>query len=208
MIAARPSRLTGKRVFDILAAGVGIVLTAPLQAGVAVVIARRLGRPVLFIQPRPGQHGRVFSLVKFRTMLPVDQARGLVSDADRMTRFGSVLRSTSLDELPTLWNVLRGDMSMVGPRPLLVKYLSLYSERQARRHEVRPGVTGLAQVRGRNAISWEDKLEWDVRYVETRTFLGDMRILGATLGAVLARRGVTARGSATTSEFVGTGGTS
>jgi len=208
VIAARPSRLTGKRVFDILAAGVGIVLTAPLQAGVAVVIARRLGRPVLFIQPRPGQHGRVFSLVKFRTMLPVDQARGLVSDADRMTRFGSVLRSTSLDELPTLWNVLRGDMSMVGPRPLLVKYLSLYSERQARRHEVRPGVTGLAQVRGRNAISWEDKLEWDVRYVETRTFLGDMRILGATLGAVLARRGVTARGSATTSEFVGTGGTS
>jgi lipopolysaccharide/colanic/teichoic acid biosynthesis glycosyltransferase len=148
----------------------------------------------------------VFDLVKFRSMLPVDENNGLVSDEDRMTTFGAFLRSTSLDELPTLWNVLRGDMSLVGPRPLLVRYLDRYSPRQARRHEVRPGVTGLAQISGRNAISWEDKLELDVRYVETRTFLGDLRLLVATVGRVVLREGVTAEGSVTATEFRGSSG--
>lgn len=202
MRVSRTDRIA-KRALDITVAGVGLVVTAPVQLVLAAVIARRLGRPVLFVQPRPGKNGRVFDLVKFRSMLPVDENRGLVSDEDRMTTFGSVLRSTSLDELPTLWNVLRGDMSLVGPRPLLVRYLDRYSPRQARRHEVRPGVTGLAQVSGRNAISWDDKLELDVRYVETRTFLGDIRILAKTVTRVLKRDGVTAEGSVTTAEFHG-----
>lgn len=192
-----------KRTLDITVAGVGLVVTAPVQLVLAGVIARRLGRPVLFVQPRPGKDGQVFDLVKFRSMLPVDETRGLVTDEDRMTAFGSALRSTSLDELPTLWNVLRGDMSLVGPRPLLVRYLDRYSPRQARRHDVRPGVTGLAQISGRNAISWDDKLELDVRYVETRTFLGDLRILASTFGRVLRRDGVTQDGSVTVDEFLG-----
>jgi len=202
MRAGRTDRIA-KRALDITVAGVGLVVTAPVQLVLAAVIARRLGRPVLFVQPRPGKNGRVFDLVKFRSMLPVDENRGLVTDEDRMTTFGSVLRSTSLDELPTLWNVLRGDMSLVGPRPLLVRYLDRYSPRQARRHEVRPGVTGLAQISGRNAISWDDKLELDVHYVDTRTFLGDLRILAKTVTRVLKRDGVTAEGSVTTAEFRG-----
>ena len=202
MMAGRIDRIA-KRTLDITVAGVGLVVTAPVQLVLACVIASRLGRPVLFVQPRPGKGGRVFNLVKFRSMLPVDEARGLVTDEDRMTTFGSVLRSTSLDELPTLWNVVRGDMSLVGPRPLLVRYLDRYSSRQARRHDVRPGVTGLAQISGRNAISWVDKLELDVRYVETRTFLGDLRILASTFGRVLRRDGVTQDGSVTVDEFLG-----
>jgi len=196
-----------KRGLDVVVAAAGLVVTAPLQLVVAGLVARKLGRPVFFVQPRPGKDAVVFDLVKFRTMLPADEARGLVTDEDRMTRFGALLRSTSLDELPTLWNVLRGDMSLVGPRPLLVRYLDRYSPRQARRHEVRPGVTGLAQVSGRNAISWDDKLELDVRYVETRSLRGDLAILLATVRRVVARDGVTAVGSVTTAEFLGAGRT-
>lgn len=192
-----------KRTFDIGVSAVGLVLTAPVQLVLALVIAKRLGRPILFVQSRPGKDGRVFDLVKFRSMLPVDEARGLLTDEDRMTAFGSVLRSTSLDELPTLWNVLRGDMSLVGPRPLLVRYLGRYSPRQARRHELRPGVTGLAQISGRNNISWDDKLELDVQYVETRTFVGDLKILASTIGRVLRRDGVNQDGSVTVTEFGG-----
>jgi len=195
-----------KRALDVAVAGVGLIVTAPVQLVLAAVIARRLGRPVLFVQARPGKGAKVFDLVKFRTMLPVDEARGLVTDEDRMTAFGATLRSTSLDELPTLWNVMRGDMSLVGPRPLLVRYLERYSPRQARRHDVRPGVTGLAQVNGRNAISWADKLELDVRYVETRSFVGDLRILLSTVRKVLRREGITDSTSVTSAEFVGNGG--
>jgi lipopolysaccharide/colanic/teichoic acid biosynthesis glycosyltransferase len=195
-----------KRALDVAVAGVGLIVTAPVQLVLVVVIARRLGRPVLFVQARPGKDAQVFDLVKFRTMLPVDEARGLVTDEDRMTAFGATLRSTSLDELPTLWNVLRGDMSLVGPRPLLVRYLDRYSPRQARRHDVRPGVTGLAQINGRNAISWADKLELDVRYVETRSFVGDLRILLSTARKVFRREGITDSTSVTSAEFVGNGG--
>jgi len=194
-----------KRALDVAVAGVGLLVTAPVQLVLAAVIARRLGRPVLFVQARPGKGAKVFHLVKFRTMLPVDESRGLVTDEDRMTAFGATLRSTSLDELPTLWNVLRGDMSLVGPRPLLVRYLERYSPRQARRHDVRPGVTGLAQINGRNAISWADKLELDVRYVETRSFIGDLRILLSTVRKVFRREGITDSTSVTVAEFVGNG---
>jgi lipopolysaccharide/colanic/teichoic acid biosynthesis glycosyltransferase len=198
--------LASKRALDVTVSAVGLIVTAPVQLVLAGVVAKRIGRPVFFVQPRPGRDGKVFDLVKFRTMLPVDETRGLVSDEDRMTTFGALLRSTSLDELPTLWNVLRGDMSLVGPRPLLVRYLDRYSPRQARRHEVRPGVTGLAQISGRNAISWDDKLEFDVRYVETRSFVGDLRILVRTIARVVRRDGVTADGQVTTAEFLGSPG--
>jgi lipopolysaccharide/colanic/teichoic acid biosynthesis glycosyltransferase len=198
--------LASKRALDVTVSAVGLIVTAPVQLVLAGVVAKRLGRPVFFVQPRPGKDGKVFDLVKFRTMLPVDETRGLVSDEDRMTTFGAFLRSTSLDELPTFWNVVRGDMSLVGPRPLLVRYLDRYSPRQARRHEVRPGVTGLAQISGRNAISWDDKLELDVRYVETRSFVGDLRILVRTIARVARRDGVTADGQVTTAEFLGSPG--
>jgi lipopolysaccharide/colanic/teichoic acid biosynthesis glycosyltransferase len=198
--------LASKRALDVTVSAVGLIVTAPVQLVLAGVVAKRLGRPVFFVQPRPGKDGKVFDLVKFRTMLPVDETRGLVSDEDRMTTFGAFLRSTSLDELPTFWNVVRGDMSLVGPRPLLVRYLDRYSPRQARRHEVRPGVTGLAQISGRNAISWDDKLELDVRYVETRSFVGDLCILVRTIARVVRRDGVTADGQVTTAEFLGSPG--
>ncbi|VXB26964.1 sugar transferase [Frigoribacterium sp. 9N] len=194
-----------KRALDVAVAGVGLLVTAPVQLVLAAVIARRLGRPVLFVQARPGKGAKVFHLVKFRTMLPVDESRGLVTDEDRMTAFGATLRSTSLDELPTLWNVLRGDMSLVGPRPLLVRYLDRYSPRQAHRHDVRPGVTGLAQISGRNAISWDAKLELDVQYVQTKSFVGDLRILALTAIKVVRRQDITEAGSATVSEFHGSG---
>ncbi|MFQ6171905.1 sugar transferase [Oryzobacter sp. R7] len=199
-----------KRASDLVVASVALLLTAPLQGVVAVLVRWRLGSPVLFRQVRPGLHGRPFELVKFRTMRPVDAQRGWVDDADRLTSFGRRLRSTSLDELPALWNVLRGDMSLVGPRPLLVEYLELYTPEQARRHEVRPGLTGLAQVSGRNAVSWEERLRLDVEYVRTRTLLGDLRILGRTVTAVLRREGISARGDVTMPRFRGgdTGGAS
>ena len=192
-----------KRLFDVVLGTVLLLLTAPIQLGVALLIVTKLGRPVLFRQRRPGKDGRVFTLVKFRTMRLPDPDRGLTSDADRLTPFGRRLRATSLDELPTLWNVVRGDMSLVGPRPLLEEYLSRYTPAQARRHEVRPGVTGLAQVRGRNGISWEEKFALDVEYVDRRSFAVDARLLAATIRVVLSGRGITSRGSATTPKFGG-----
>ncbi len=192
----------GKRVFDVVVAGVGLVLSAPLQLVTAAAVWASLGRPVLFRQPRPGLHGEVFELVKFRTMR--QPGPGGESDADRLTPVGRFLRASSLDELPTLWNVLKGDMSLVGPRPLLVAYLERYTPEQARRHAVRPGVTGLAQVRGRNGLSWDEKLTLDVEYVDRRSFALDLRILLETVGVVLGRRGITADGHATMSEFQGT----
>lgn len=194
---------TPKRVLDVLAASVLLVITAPLQVGVAVAVAARLGRPVLFQQRRPGKNGHEFTLLKFRSMADPDPVRGRLSDEERLTPLGRFIRATSLDELPGLWNVLRGDMSIVGPRPLLVQYLSLYSPRQARRHEVRPGITGLAQASGRNSISWEEKLELDVVYVENRSLALDARILLMTVRTVLSREGVSADGHATVSEFRG-----
>lgn len=192
-----------KRILDAGVAGVGLVVTAPLQAAVALAVLKEHGRPVLFRQPRPGKDGRVFELVKFRTMLLPDAQR--VSDADRLTSLGALLRATSLDELPTLWNVLKGDMSLVGPRPLLVQYLERYSPEQARRHEVRPGITGLAQVRGRNNLDWDDKFALDVEYVDNRSLGLDLRILWETVAVVLLRRGISADGHVTMSEFRGAG---
>lgn len=192
-----------KRLIDIVASTVLLVVTAPVQLAVAVLVAKSFGRPVLFRQPRPGKDARVFTLLKFRTMRPVDVGRGWVTDADRLTPFGQRLRSLSLDELPTLWNVLRGEMSLVGPRPLLVEYLDLYSSEQARRHEVRPGITGLAQVSGRNALSWEQKFRLDVHYVDRRSLGMDLRILIKTLGSVLAREGINHDGQATMEKFMG-----
>ncbi len=192
-----------KRATDVAVSAAALLTLSPVIAGTALAVAIRLGRPVIFSQPRPGLHGQVFMLRKFRTMLPVDESRGQVTDEERMTTFGRALRSTSLDELPTLWNVLRGDMSLVGPRPLLVEYLPLYNERQARRHEVRPGVTGLAQVSGRNLLDWPTKLELDVRYIETLSWKLDLQIIARTIGAVFKREGISAAGVATMTRFSG-----
>lgn len=192
-----------KRGFDLLVAVPAFILTLPLQAAVAFLISRKLGRPVLFRQQRPGLRAEPFELIKFRTMLAPDPNRGLVDDASRLTDFGAKLRATSLDELPTLLNVIRGDMSLVGPRPLLMKYLGRYTPEQARRHEVRPGLTGLAQISGRNDIEWDRKLALDVEYVENHSMLGDVRILAATARNVIRRDGITAPGQATTTEFMG-----
>ncbi|QNA91986.1 MULTISPECIES: sugar transferase [unclassified Microbacterium] len=190
-----------KRVLDIAASAVALILLSPVIVVTAVLVAVRLGRPVLFAQERPGKDGRIFTLYKFRSMRSVDAARGWVTDADRLTPFGARLRSTSLDELPSLWNVLKGDMSIVGPRPLLVEYLDRYTPEQARRHEVRPGVTGLAQVTGRNAISWESKFRQDVRYVDHRSVGLDLRIVIATIGSVVKRDGISAEGHVTMAKF-------
>jgi len=190
-----------KRGLDIVAAAVALVVLSPIIVATAVLVAVRLGRPVVFAQERPGKDGRIFTLYKFRSMRSVDEARGWVTDADRLTPFGVRLRSTSLDELPSLWNVLRGDMSVVGPRPLLVEYLERYSPEQARRHEVRPGITGLAQVTGRNAISWESKFAQDVRYVDRRSVGLDLRIVARTIGSVVKRDGISAEGHVTMTKF-------
>lgn len=194
-----------KRGVDLVLGVPALVLTAPLQGVVAAAVAIDLGRPVLFRQQRPGLGGRPFELVKFRTMRRYDEARGWTDDAARLTPFGRWLRSTSLDELPTLWNVVRGDMSLVGPRPLLMQYLDRYTAEQARRHEVRPGMTGLAQVMGRNSIGWEHRLAIDVEYVETHTLRGDLVLIWRTVSTVLHRRGISADGEATMAEFRGTG---
>ena len=195
-----------KRAADIVIAGTAIVILAPLLAAVGVAVAVGLGRPVLFSQPRPGRDGRIFVMRKFRSMRPRDPARGLDSDAQRLTRFGRTLRASSLDELPALWNVLRGEMSIVGPRPLLVQYLERYTPEQARRHEVRPGITGLAQVSGRNALSWEERFELDIYYVDNRSPSLDVRIILRTIAAVASRTGVSGSGSATMTEFNPHGG--
>ena len=194
-----------KRPLDFLLALIAVVLLSPVLLVTAVLVRVKLGSPVLFRQERPGRYGRIFRLIKFRTMTDDRSADGtLLPDADRLTPFGRKLRATSLDELPELFNVLRGDMSLVGPRPLLVRYLPRYNAHQARRHEVRPGFTGLAQVHGRNAISWEEKFDWDVKYVDHVTFLGDCRILLATVKTVFSHEGISSGTSATMEEFMGT----
>lgn len=190
-----------KRAFDICTSTAGLILTAPIQVGVAAVVLATHGRPILFRQKRPGKDGRIFELVKFRTMLLADENH--TTDEERLTDVGRFLRSTSMDELPTLWNVLKGDMSIVGPRPLLVSYLDHYSPEQARRHEVRPGITGLAQVRGRNAISWDKRFQYDVEYIDRRNIALDLQILWQTVRSVVFREGINQEGHATMPPFAG-----
>lgn len=193
-----------KRTFDVVVAAVMLALLSPLLLVVAALVRVRLGSPVLFRQMRPGLGSRPFELVKFRTMLDaIDEDGRALPDAERLTPFGRRLRATSLDELPELWNVLKGEMSLVGPRPLLMRYLDRYTPEQARRHEVRPGLTGWAQVNGRNAIGWGPKFALDVWYVEHRSFGLDLRILLRTIRLVADRRGIAAEGHDTMSEFTG-----
>jgi lipopolysaccharide/colanic/teichoic acid biosynthesis glycosyltransferase len=193
-----------KRLFDIfVAVTVLIILSLPL-AVLTILVRSRLGSPVFFRQSRPGLHGKLFCMVKFRTMTDERGADGeLLPDADRLTSFGRFLRSTSMDELPELWNVVKGEMSLVGPRPLLVDYLALYSPEQARRHDMRPGITGWAQVNGRNALSWPDKFKLDVWYVDNWSVVLDLRILWLTVKKVLVREGISATGEATMTRFSG-----
>lgn len=191
-----------KRVFDLILVLATLPFWGALLLALAVIVRVRLGSPVFFRQARPGRDGVVFELVKFRSMTDARGADGtLLPDAARLTAFGRALRASSLDELPELWNVVKGDMSLVGPRPLLVAYLSRYSPEQARRHEVRPGITGLAQIKGRNAMTWEEKFRWDVYYVDNRTLLLDIKILFITLWKVIRREGISAQGEATAGEF-------
>ncbi|HXK53538.1 MAG TPA: sugar transferase [Hyphomicrobiales bacterium] len=195
-----------KRAFDIAVAACALVLGAPVFLTVFLLVRARLGSPAIFIQDRPGKGGRIFRIYKFRTLTDArDQGGALLPDAARMTSFGRCLRATSLDELPELWNVLKGDMSLVGPRPLLVQYLPLYSPEQARRHEVRPGITGWAQINGRNATSWEERFRLDVWYVDNRSFKLDLKILLATFAKVARSEGIAAEGAATMPPFTGTG---
>ena len=194
-----------KRPLDAILATTAAVVLSPVMLTTAILVRVKLGSPVLFKQDRPGRNEEVFKLYKFRTMTDAKDADGkLLPDEDRLPAFGQKLRATSLDELPELFNIIKGDMSIVGPRPLLVKYLPRYNETQKRRHEVRPGFTGLAQVHGRNGISWEEKFDWDVKYVDKITFLGDAKIIADTIGTVLKREGISAEGSATMEEFMGT----
>ncbi|MGE8498726.1 MAG: sugar transferase [Pseudomonas sp.] len=193
-----------KRFVDIALALLGLIVLFPVILAVAVGIRRQLGAPVIFFQVRPGMEGKPFKMVKFRTMIDaIDTNGALLPDSQRMTRFGSFLRSSSLDELPELWNVLKGEMSLVGPRPLLMEYLPLYDAYQYRRHEVRPGITGWAQINGRNALSWDEKFELDVWYVENRSFWLDMKILLLTVKKVLVRDGISAEGEVTMPKFTG-----
>ena len=200
----RPRHRYPKRLFDIAVASTALLLLAPVIVLVALAVRALLGSPVLFRQERPGLDGATFTLVKFRSMVSAVEKDGrLLTDAERMTGFGRFLRSTSLDELPELWNVLRGDMSLVGPRPLLLQYLSLYSPFQMRRHEVRPGLTGWAQVNGRNAVDWQQRFALDVWYVDNVSFVLDLKILLLTLLQVVRRRGINAEGEATMPYFRG-----
>ena len=193
-----------KRFFDFSIALIALLTLSPVIIVVAVLIRFKLGSPILFTQDRPGLNGKIFKMMKFRTMLDGKDKQGnLLPDNERMTKFGAFLRSTSLDELPGLFNVIKGDMSLVGPRPLLVQYLPLYNEEQARRHNVRPGITGWAQVNGRNAISWEDKFKLDVWYVDNQSFLLDIKILLLTVKKVFVREGISADGEVTMSAFTG-----
>lgn len=195
---------TGKRWLDLLLALSALVVLSPLLAGLALLVRVKLGSPVLFQQQRPGWHGRPFMLRKFRTMTEARGANGeLLSDAERLTPFGRFLRSTSLDEMPELWNIVRGDMSLVGPRPLLMRYLPRYSAEQARRHEVRPGISGLAQIKGRNALTWEQKFALDVWYVDHLSLWLDLKIILLTILKILKREGISQPGKATMEEFMG-----
>lgn len=197
-------RRVGKRLFDVIASAVLLIVLSPLMLVIAALVWANAGSPVIFKQVRPGLHGRPFTMYKFRTMTDARDENGrLLPDEQRLTKFGHFLRSTSLDELPELFNVLKGDMSLVGPRPLLMEYLPLYTPEQARRHEVRPGITGWAQVNGRNAISWEEKFKYDVWYVDNWSLWLDLKILFMTIVAVLRRNGISAEGHATMPVFRG-----
>ncbi|UUV25095.1 MULTISPECIES: sugar transferase [Lysinibacillus] len=193
-----------KRLFDFLISLLMLFLLSPLIVLIIIIIKGRIGSPIIFKQPRPGLNGSVFYVYKFRSMTDEKDANGLLlSDEERLTSLGKLLRKLSLDELPQLWNVLKGDMSFVGPRPLLVEYLPLYNETQAQRHKVRPGITGWAQVNGRNAISWEQKFEYDVWYVENQSFWLDMKILFLTVKKVFVSEGISQEGQATMEKFTG-----
>ena len=193
-----------KRIIDLVLSGIALLVLSPVYLILAILVRIKLGSPVLFSQERPGKNEKVFRMYKFRSMTDARDADGnLLPDEERLTHFGAALRATSLDELPELWNIFKGDMSIVGPRPLLVRYLPRYNERQHRRHDVRPGLTGWAQVNGRNAISWEQKFEYDVEYVEKESFLFDVKILFMTVGKVLHRSGITSEGNITMEEFMG-----
>ena len=193
-----------KRCLDFLLSLAALIILSPVLLLVAILVRCKLGSPILFKQKRPGLHEKIFCMYKFRTMTDAKDADGnLLPDEVRLTKFGKLLRSTSLDELPELFNILKGDMAIVGPRPLLVQYLPRYNERQHHRHDVRPGFTGLAQVNGRNSISWQEKFEWDVRYVENVSFLMDLRIIAKTVKVVLKRDGISSETSATMEEFRG-----
>lgn len=194
-----------KRLLDIVIASSALVLLSPVYALVAYKVKKNLGSPVLFRQLRPGLHGKPFEMVKFRTMKDaLDLDGNPLPDSERLTPFGQILRSSSLDEMPELWNVIKGDMSIVGPRPLLMEYLPLYNEQQAKRHHVRPGITGYAQVNGRNAISWEKKFELDTWYVENQSLWLDFKIMLKTVKKVIAKDDISAEGEATTTKFTGT----
>lgn len=194
-----------KRLLDIIIASIALILLSPLYALVAYKVKKNLGSPVLFRQVRPGLHGKPFEMIKFRTMKDaVDEQGNPLPDSERLTPFGQMLRSTSLDEMPELWNVIKGDMSIVGPRPLLMEYLPLYSPEQAKRHNVRPGMTGHAQVNGRNSIGWEEKFKLDTWYVENQSTLLDFKIMFKTVHKVLAKDDISAEGEATMTKFTGT----
>ncbi len=193
-----------KRAFDMFLVALSSPILIPVYFLVASAVKLKIGSPILFKQSRPGLNGDVFDMIKFRTMTNECDTNGdLLSDGERLTQFGKFLRSTSLDELPSLWSVLRGDMSLVGPRPLLVEYLSLYSERQARRHEVKPGITGWAQVNGRNAISWYEKFDLDVWYVDNQSFWLDLKIIFMTVKKVIVKEGISAEDNVTMPFFTG-----
>lgn len=194
-----------KRLLDIIIASIALILLSPLYAFVAYKVKKNLGSPVLFRQVRPGLHGKPFEMIKFRTMKDAVDADGNpLPDSERLTPFGKMLRSTSLDEMPELWNVIKGDMSVVGPRPLLTEYLPLYNAEQAKRHHVRPGMTGHAQVNGRNAIGWEEKFKLDTWYVENQSTLLDFKIMFKTVHKVLAKDDISAEGEVTMTKFTGT----